>query len=165
MILTRRIKEKFYDQYKNLIYDRALSFHKTTGFEFEELVCEGNLVFMNCLKDFNTNKNVSFSTYLYKGLNFGLYNFISSQMSLKRREANWGIKEDVNFIDKIIFDDIMNNLSCDGKKVYNFILQYRNKINKSIMIKHFTEKENWPYCKVLYIFEEIKNTLDFLKNF
>ena len=52
-----------YEDYKNMIFQLAHRFHKTTNIEFDELVACGNLEFVKCQENYDPLM-ASFSTYL-----------------------------------------------------------------------------------------------------
>jgi len=60
IIMQNTIK---YEDYKNMIFNLAHRFHKTTGIETKELISCGNLKFVTCQKTYDSSK-ASFSTYL-----------------------------------------------------------------------------------------------------
>lgn len=57
-----------------MVYDRAHSWHTTTGIELEELISEAKLIMVKKLPIWNPNKS-SFSNYLYLTLNNGLRDY------------------------------------------------------------------------------------------
>lgn len=63
-----------YQNYEKLIYKKAHSFNATTGVPFDDLVAEGNLIFCEACMAYQ-NGRAAFSTYLWKRLDKGLYNF------------------------------------------------------------------------------------------
>lgn len=68
----------------NLIYNRAWSFHRTTGIELEELIAEATLAYLIAKQNYDKNKGASFITYAYKCINSAL---IEYQRKLKKFEV------------------------------------------------------------------------------
>jgi RNA polymerase sigma factor (sigma-70 family) len=60
-----------YEDYKDLIFERAWHWASRTGWDIDELIAEGNLIFMNSLRKFNPAKS-RFSTYLHHSLDLYL---------------------------------------------------------------------------------------------
>ena len=157
--MTEQTKTNFYNNYKGLIIDRAHSLHKLTGFEMEELISEGNLIFSKCLPKFDPEKGAAFSTYLYQSLNYELSNFIQDQMKIMGVELSWAIKEETDPSDTLIFQEAVEDLNEDAKTIYDFIIGWKNKINKFIIQKYFNKNMGWTYGRTQRAFWEIEKVL------
>lgn len=63
-----------YEDYANMIKKKARDFSKSYNVPYEELYSEGNLIYCECLENFDILK-ASFSTFFYMTLNFKLSDF------------------------------------------------------------------------------------------
>ena len=68
-----------YEKYKKMIYNRAWYLHNISGAEWEELVCIGNLAYIETMQRFRPDIGVSFSTYFYRFCHGRMLDFIKKQ--------------------------------------------------------------------------------------
>lgn len=153
-----------YNKYKNLIYKKAWDFKKKNPHIcIDDLISEGNLIFMKCCKTFDENKNVLFSTYLNKCLFYGLYNFIRVENNYHKKTKI--LKEDIIKYTNFTFFE----LSDDSKKLIGFINELeklpinlptkKNKITKQLLSSIMHNSLGYKYKKINNIFQEIKECL------
>lgn len=66
-----------YEKVKKLITHKAHSFSRSTGYEVDELISQGNLIYCQTLQKYNpnNNNNAKFITLLYLNLDYGLINY------------------------------------------------------------------------------------------
>jgi len=64
--------EEDYEKHKRMIHERAWSWHRTSRFDFDELLAQANLIYCEARKSFDPEAGTKFSTWLYKRLNHGL---------------------------------------------------------------------------------------------
>jgi RNA polymerase sigma factor (sigma-70 family) len=74
----RKKKDIHYEQYQKMICAKAWSFHRSTGVAINDLISEGNMIYMKLLERYNP-KRASFSTVLWTSLNNGLRTFVSNR--------------------------------------------------------------------------------------
>jgi len=79
------------EDYKLLIYKVASSFHRTTGLDYDDLIAQGNLLFCKARQAYQPNRNVKFSTFLYRYLINGLNLYVKEQ---RKHYKNRRYKED-----------------------------------------------------------------------
>lgn len=60
-----RDADRHYEQHCGMIREQAWSFAKRTGCEFDELFAQGNLIYCQALRTFDSSRNIKFSTWLY----------------------------------------------------------------------------------------------------
>ena len=116
-----------YEDYKKMIMKIAHSYNKTTGMNVEDLISEGNLVFVERLKNFDPEKS-KFSTFLYESINARFKN-LNKRQHLQKYD---GVKVEVDMANKQESgDNIENNcilknsieiLSKDAKMVVSIVL-------------------------------------------
>ncbi len=117
-----------YKQYKNLIRSQAWVVAKKYNYDFEELLSEGNLIFVEARKKYNSNKG-KFSTYLYIDLNYRLNDYIKKhdKDSVSIEDYLEEDKLDVNKIKTIMENRIYSN---HMKKVEAIISFYDDAMNE-----------------------------------
>lgn len=69
-----------FDQYKDLINERAWHWARKTGVSYEELAGAGAEVFVRCVLKFDATKGAAFSTYLHCSLNNRFQDICSKEM-------------------------------------------------------------------------------------
>ena len=142
-----------YEDYKNMIFNLAHRFHKTTGIETKELISCGNLKFVTCQEKYDSSR-ASFSTYLTIQIR-GLF----LEMDRKQRanpefnptfsaEESWDNIESANFNgfdvfprmfgwvptdaatpDKyLVLKEMLYNLSDDAQEVVGVIFNAPNEL-------------------------------------
>jgi len=67
-----------YEDYRKLIAFQARSFNRLYAVELDELMCEGNLIFVQACQKYNSARS-SFSTFLYRCLQNRLQSFCTTQ--------------------------------------------------------------------------------------
>jgi len=159
-----------YKEYENLIRKMAWSYNRTTGMEMEELVSEGNEVFVRCLKKYNEKS--LFSTFLHNSLKNHFNNLIKKGMAHK----NTGITQALNeFIpdnkelqeDSCIFKSKISALSNTAKEITDIIFNapadLLRMFPKAFLSKHqlttYLKKKGWNERKINTAYKEIQTAL------
>jgi len=84
-----RTEQPHWEDYKKMIAKRAWSFSRSFGIEHDELVSEGNLIFVKAAKMHNGDRG-KFSTFLWRCLTTGLLDFCRRQ----KRQAGYELTTD-----------------------------------------------------------------------
>jgi DNA-directed RNA polymerase specialized sigma subunit len=74
-MMNNKIKTNYYNAYKSIINQKA-NLYSIEELEIEELIAQGNLIFCECLEDFEPEKNKSFSYYLNRMLDWKLPEYV-----------------------------------------------------------------------------------------
>ena len=120
------MQEQQYQQVKKLIYAKAHSFSRTTGYEVEELIAQGNLIYCQTLTKYNPAK-AKFISLLYLSLTRGLIDYTKL---LKKQMPTMNT---IDMPDKItpthaiqerqmVLKNNISKLSKEGKKTVSLIL-------------------------------------------
>ena len=108
-----------YNSYKRLIAKRAWAWTQRTGLEFEELVAEGNLIFVQASNSYDPEKGM-FSTYLW----WQLENRYKAMINYHNQSFRFYINSNIlpDFIDQenqVIFSDYLSKKSIPKKGKVN----------------------------------------------
>jgi DNA-directed RNA polymerase specialized sigma subunit len=76
-----------YEDNKRIILNLAKRHSQNSFLEFQELVAEGNLVFVEALRSYDESHGVKFSTWLYKGVTQRFLNLRNANYLRKGRQA------------------------------------------------------------------------------
>jgi len=152
-----------YKDYKNLILKAAWEKkNKYPHLEIDDLIGEGNLIFVKCINNFDNSKNIKFSTYLYKCLVFGLNNYVKVQNNWHRKTVDEKV---LKFIPKNC-DFKFFELSEDSKKLIKFINNFpeglkskKKKITKQTLSYIMHNNCHYAHKEIKSIFAEIKECL------
>ena len=75
-----------YTDYVDMIKSRANKLSEKYQIPFDELVSEGNLIYCECLNNYDITK-ASFSTYLYSMLAYGMSDYCRYYQSRRRSDS------------------------------------------------------------------------------
>jgi len=166
-----------YEDYRKLITKRAWQWSEKTGWDFQEFVAEGNLVFCKIQCHFNSSKSI-FSTYLTNSLNFHFrditrewreepkYVEISEQIPSRDgsperaaalKEMIRHLRKDAQFLVESVLEtpsDLIWMLGGREKK--------RVTITKYALQKYLVQKKGWTGNRCWRAFDQIKVALDTL---
>lgn len=155
----------------NLIYNRAWSFHKTTGIELEELIAEATLAYLIAKQNYEKDKGASFITYAYKCINSAL---IEYQRKLKKFEVindpSGSLDWIQNGIDNIKESTALNlsKFSDNVRQIIQYVLDHQDEfdLNKNLgranrgkIARAFLE-EGWNKTKIYKAINELKQILN-----
>lgn len=128
----------FYKKYKYLIYNLAT-------IDYDDLTQISNLCFVKCVKKFNPNKGVKFSTYLTNAIQLNLYsNFYSNkkisnskQLMLNQTELfdEFTPDKEMNIENRILIEQLMECLS-DREKNVIYDIFFNNLTTKELSNKY-----------------------------
>lgn len=85
-------QEQEYKKVQNLIYAKAHSFARTTGYEVDDFIAQGNLIYCQSLLKYDVNRG-KFITLLYLSLNLGLISY-TQQLSKQIPKYTEELKEE-----------------------------------------------------------------------
>lgn len=158
-----------YENYKNMIYKQAYKIHCISGKDKDDLISQGNLIFCECLNRYKEEKKVSFGTYLFLNLYYGLFRYVKSLEEYPQVDIDIGVT--YNFEKVVEFKDELYNLSNKSKEIINLIFNFPEKVTGSFgnnswkykitkkSIYYFLINQNWGHTQIINAFKEIKNIL------
>jgi hypothetical protein len=76
-----------------MINKLAWQFARQYQAEVEELVQQGTLIFMECVHNFNPDKGMKFSSWLFRQLCQGFKKFVQRECELRIAQAEWWANE------------------------------------------------------------------------
>ena len=163
-----------YEDYKNLIYQLAHRFSKTTGIEFDELVSCANLEFVKCQETFDPIM-ASFSTYLtirVKGLFLEMaakqlrQPYLCSDSLPTRQDKTESAER------QLLFKETLQKLSNDAQIIIQLIFntpthliniiledESRRKQITVSLLANYLQKWGWKWHHILKAFKEIRKAL------
>lgn len=151
----------------NLIYERAWSFHRTTGIDFDELVGEAMLAYAEAHNDFIEEYGVKETTYAYSVITNRLVSFCSSMQKIRFDHI-----EDIgkNFGFEPNFDVRINGLPMDKfpkevKELMEIVFEYSDQLTESSsrnkgFLRRVLRQRGWPFSKIDVSFMMLKNILN-----
>lgn len=173
--------QKMYDQHKTTIKKISSKFAAKTGIDREDLECEGNLIFCECIEKYDSSQG-EFSKYLTSALYFSLNQYIRKEYKYRDHVEGSDINEIINLdsenssgfkhnmtlyknIDKLsINENILESvnldvLSEDSKYVYKVILSPdvkigENKITKK-NLREYLKSNGWNWSRIENSFREL----------
>ena len=163
---------KLYEEHKKIIYKKARSFHKTTGHGLEDLVSEGNVLFMRAIQTYDKRKKIKFSTWLWKILTNGLITY-TTKTDIPNQDPELELldcREQWNPSACLIFKEKIENLSEEAKEVVGILLSCPGellelsgieapKIVRGKLKRYLKEESNWTWEKIYNSFREIREVL------
>jgi len=171
-----------YDKCKKMIYQKAGTLARKYHMEQDELISQGNLIFVKTLNKFNPEKS-SFSTYLYESLK-DLRNYCETQRkhtlvgSLEERNYfnNFEKSDETNeeyieedFCKTIIQIENQKELSEKAQKMLCYILsrdweifgyKKQHKANFRMMKTHFKTSLGWGITEIKNAWKELSDWWD-----
>lgn len=145
-----------YEDYIKLITFRAWSWSKRTGWDFQELMAEGNLVYAKIISGFDSNKSC-FGTYLYNGLQIHFGNLTRMKWRPERAEIELDqIPHFDNPEQKAALGEMIERLSKDARTLVECTLETPQdliwmlgqhgkavRITHFALLKYFRQKRGW----------------------
>lgn len=170
MLKRKRLE---YKDYEKMIVQRAWKWKAKTGQDIEDLIAEGNLVFCNCLQNYNHEKS-AFGTFLYNSLQIHYGNLANTSRYQKTYNPHNSVSFDEerllpNFYpgdaeEITIFRQLIESLSSDAKEVVKAVFETPleiisemgvTKITKYALQKYFARK-GWKIKRIWTAFGEIQ---------
>jgi DNA-directed RNA polymerase specialized sigma subunit len=102
----------------NLIRQRAWSFHKSTGIDWEELFSEACLAYSEALFNYDSKRG-RITTYVYHCINSHLINYIRE---LQRKHIEMISLEEINLDIPMNFYHLIDQLSREAAEIVQLIL-------------------------------------------
>ena len=169
-----------YEDYIGVIISFATKY-QTSKISREDLISEGNVVFCECLKNFDSKKNTKFITLLYSSLKNHFVN-LTIRNGLRKNGRHISFTEDIYNRKKNIqessddfLDEISHDLSEGANEVVSFIVNTTDIILKELNVgvasakglrvtkkglqNYFCEVRNWRHKDWILFSKEIKNYL------
>ena len=172
-----------FEKYANMIYKLALrEYHgrkaERPDIQFDDVYSEGLLIYTMCLKEYNSNKGMKFSTYLYQNLWARLADFYKCGLkeikhyedlqSGKYTDGNKPVRfEDTLTADnyeidektKDLIESAREYLSYEGFQVFKYIISYEwvgKKAKVKPNVKSISQKFGYSPMIIDSIMGEIK---------
>lgn len=172
-----------YENYKRLIYKKAHSFNITTGIPFDDLVAEGNLIFCEACKDYQEGR-AAFSTYLWKRLDKGLYNYTKSinkhtyvngtfiAIDIINEDGEntppvlpcnkFGSYTDFLLLKESLSDkafQIVSAVTDNPHMIFNLVDFGKPKKARGSIYRHLHKNEGWSWAVIWKAFDEVKKAV------
>jgi len=168
--------EAEYLKYQNMIAKKAWQWSNRTGWDFEDVMAEGNLVFCQSMATYNPALS-AFSTYLFNSLQMH-YGNMYNKMKVQKRSGFLTDFDDLKSSDgfnpeqQIIFQDMLEKLNDDAKVIINAILDApedliktarkpngKYKLSRSILATYFKDCRGWAVNRIWNAFADIQDVL------
>ncbi len=163
-----------YEDYAKLIARIAWRFVCCYGFEIDELMSEGYIVFSRCVDNWQA-KQGCFSTYLYANVQ-GRFKYLLRSKDRKQpsREYVDGVTPDNSPGPewRVVFKRSLQELSADAQfcikviwdtpaELYGWIIDEKTHpmITIKLLSRYLNKSIGWPYSKIGKCFDEIRQVL------
>lgn len=167
------MRTPYYEKYQLLIIERACSFNRSTGYDVEDLISQGNLIYCQVKNTHQNKRGVKFSTFLYTCLNNGLRNYIKKNNKyIKTTELTEKLMTKSGLLNKksearCNFLHVLTSLSNEAKHVIEIIIKSpmellqlngteKPKAIRGKLYKHLRSK-GWKWTTIWKTFNEIKS--------
>jgi hypothetical protein len=162
-----------YNDYGKLIKKISWSWHRTTGIDLETLISEANVVFVECLANYDSTKR-KFSTHLWSCIG----NKFNDLVEHKNRNKYDGVKTNIEFEPlatpagqekRCILANIVKSLSDEAQQIVSIVLEApadllhmlpKPELSKSQLTKYLRLK-GWKIPAIDKAYVEIGNNLNF----
>jgi len=166
------------ENYNNMMYSLALSFHRTTGIDLDELVSEALLAFVESSKTYDENK-AAFSTHLWRNIKNRLVNLSNKAKKMKKEvpfieddedddsmiAVRYGLVENFTPEDYLIFKELIEELSPEAREICKAVLDdpaqfniSKPKQSKSLLTEKLLAM-GWKKWRVDAAYQEIRMKL------
>lgn len=170
------VTNTIYLQYEKMIYKAihsSIKNSKIKNYDMEDLISEANLIFLTIASRYDESKNVKLSSYLYKSVYYGIFNYCNNKgeftKSNKYKKHEIGI--DPLILDFVVFNRVVDKinfemLSMDAQNILNYILsrEWEDLENKKIkkpsklsISKRYNSKYGWTYSRINKAWNEIQS--------
>jgi len=152
----------------DLIYNRAWSFHRTTGIELQDLISQATLIYLEAEKEFDPNKGISFVTFVHTCLDQALIDYCEKTkklkiIDLKGHNLDW---LQTTFVEtNISFTLNMSRFSGDVKEVVLFVLKQQedfdlnySRKNRGLIAQRLLE-QGWKKPRIWLAFKALHKLL------
>lgn len=161
-----------YEDYRLMVFKAAWTFHWKTGFDWEDLCAQANLIYCDALDTWDPNGKAHFKTWLYRRLNQYLLNYVTipyKREPIINPEVTMPSKEDIE--SKVDLACRIDKMSDKAQKViwtiFNTPLDlieetkiYSNRVvNKQRLISYFRKHHKWSVETCERTFKEISTSL------
>lgn len=136
----------------------AWSFHRTTGFDQEELFAQGCLIYCEAYVAYNPDKDTKLSTYVYRSVHNRLIDFM-------KREAKWKIcgLDVLEDIGTVPVYEYFNDLPKDVLTVMHTALECAENYEEKIVLWALREalySKGWGWPRIWKSIQETKAALN-----
>lgn len=174
---------KHYEQYQLLILERAISFHKKTGIDVNDLIGQANLIYCIARQKYKPERKAKFSVFLYHCLNNRLFDYVKKQRRYdniiknykSHKESKLQLNSQTNislYLNNFNLFYFIEKLSKEAQFIVNIFLSDPIKILKikgtespreirSKLCKYLRQK-NWKYKKIWDTYTELKSFIHYL---
>ena len=150
----------------NLIYNRAWSFHRTTGLELQELLSEATLAYLEAERTYSST-SVKFTTYAYTCINNRLTSYCEEwkkhsiiEDPYEKMDWNKSICHIGQFMELN-----MGKFSKPIREMMTIIFESQDDYDLNFSRKNrgaivqLLKSKGWPWEKIWKSFDELKNLL------
>ncbi len=109
----------------NLIRKIAWSFHKTTGYEWDDLFQEAALAYLNAMKTYNPKRG-KITTYVWGCITSHLKSYLRRQ---NKQSSVLDSIEDVNIDTPVFQDNMFESFSPDAQQIAKVVLRTPKKFS------------------------------------
>lgn len=164
----QKITNEFYKQYEKLIRKQAWKWSWENGFDFDEMLGEGNLVFCICYHQYNNKMRVKFSSFLYGKLNFryqdlvwgirkSKYNVNTDLMGPvgKRLDTTYQVPDTT---EQNHYKKLMSLIPPECKRLIHIVIHQEPK-DLSTLIKHLRKSKGWKWSVIDKRIKDVKTII------
>lgn len=149
----------------NLIYERAWSFHRTTGIDLNELISEATLAYLEAERNFDERVGIKFTTMAYKAININLIKYArainkSHIIFVDNISEQFGQNATLPRYNEFNLDKFPENVKNFFQIVLNMQNQFEedNKRNKRL-IRQKLREQGWSHSLISITLWEVKELL------
>ena len=159
--MTQKQKSKLYHEHKRLICKIVFRYSIIYNIPFNELLSEAHHIFCKALKSYDPNRDVKFSTYLYKLLNNQLNTFCKQWIKRGYYSLPEGLsiepEQNVNLLEEEILSSISDKAKYMLEVVQTFDLSEPPKIIKGKLRRFLTTICGWKQAEYYSTLKELKS--------
>lgn len=152
-----------------LAYERAWAFHNTTGINFEDLLDEAMMAYVECLKEFDPSIGVKETTFAYKVITNKLVSYCR-ELNANKTVHFENIAEATEFSFEPNFDRVLDKrpildaFQPHIQELIQIILDNEDLFNDQAkrnrgLLKELLRKKGWEHSKIQLSFMQIKKIL------
>lgn len=169
---TSKSVSELFEQHKKMILQQAWVFYKRNNgkIPIDELISEGTVIFMNAIRNYNSDKGIQFSTVLYTYLRNGMISFCSEwnkHMPETMEKLPEVICKNANADGILSYKEYVNSLSSEAREVVNlltndfdklagFIKNPKPRFIRIALQKYLHLELRWDESKIKTVFNELK---------
>ena len=153
-----------------IIYNRAWSFHRTTGLAVDDLISQATLIYLEAERKYKDKiHTIKFTTFVYTYITNTLNDYCQKQMKSKFLQ----LENDDQFVSNRTFDNVLSidlNLSQfpgRAKEVIMTVFEHAESFdfihphkNRGILLRILQKEKNWSVLEIRKWFRVIRDIID-----